>query len=231
MSRYDLKLFSCIKVFDGKFSKFIIYCSFIYIHDSFSVVIIQKNKKDYALDFDRNWDDYKRGFGSVNEKTFWIGLDVVHQLTKTGSYYLEVVIKKSGETKILKWLSFMVGNESEKYKLSISGFDAGSSGLPDYIQSPWPSYDPNGMYFTTRDRDNDQYESNCASTDMYWGGKGSGWWYGKSCSVATFNRADGPYYYPYPYDESMMILKRYQIVPIPPFPFLMFPYQINFGTI
>ena len=160
-----------------------------------SVVIIQKNTKHYSHDFNRDWIDYQRGFGSVNEKTFWIGLDQIHQLTKTGSYSLEVVLKQYGVTKIVKWRSFMIGNESQKYRLSISGFDAGSSGLRDCIRNQ------NGMYFTTRDKDNDRESSrNCAN---YYGG--SAWWF-KACYYSNLNalKYGGSYY-----DETTMILKRY----------------------
>ena len=93
--------------------------------------------------------DYKNGFGTVNGKTFWIGLDTIHELTKTGAYSLEVILKDDGQTKTLQWSSFSVDSESNKYRLSISGFNAGTSGLSDQL------YLSNGMYFTTRDRDND----------------------------------------------------------------------------
>ena len=151
-----------------------------------SVVIIQKNTAHYSHDFNRDWIDYQRGFGSVNEKTFWMGLNQIHQLTKTGSYSLEVVLKKLGVTKIVKWSSFMVGNESQKYRLSISGFDAGSSGLSDYINTAWyySRYNQNGMYFTTRDKDNDRESyRNCAN--VFGGG---GWWF-YECNICNLNRA------------------------------------------
>ena len=137
-----------------------------------------------------------------------MGLDDINNLTISGSYSLEIHLKKSGVTKIVKWSSFKVGSESEKYKLSISGFDAGNSGISDRL-----AYH-NGMYFTSRDKDNDK--------DMY--GKcalrsdcnGGGWWY-NDCYRSQLNAADskGPSYgcnscgdSNKRYDESTMILKR-----------------------
>ena len=98
----------------------------------------------------------------------------------------------------------MIGNESQKYRLSISGFDAGSSGLRDYINAGWMSYsfNQNGMYFTTRDKDNDR-ESNRNCANQY-GGSGS-WFY--ECPYTNLNAAryyGGNYFY-----ETTMILKRY----------------------
>lgn len=128
-----------------------------------------------------------------------MGLDDINDLTTSGSYSLEIHLKKSGVTKIVKWSSFKVGSESEKYKLSISGFDVGTSGLGDKL-----AYH-NGMYFTSRDKDNDKDGGNCSQ--QWWQ---SGWWY-KSCYHSQLNAADsnGPRYSGNnPYDESTMILKR-----------------------
>ena len=161
-------------------------------------VIIQRNTKGYGTDFNRGWNDYKTGFGNVQSKTFWIGLDTIHDLTKTGAYSLEVNLKKNGNTKTVEWSSFMVDSESNKYRLSVSGFNAGTSGLRDELDYH------NGMYFSTRDRDNDQSGNNCASTY-----DGTGWWY-KNCWNCHLNYdyySSGIHYQGY-YEESTMILKR-----------------------
>ena len=166
----------------------------------FSGVIMQRNTKGYSSDFQRYWSDYKRGFGSINGKTYWLGLDTIHDLTKSGTYSLEIILKKNGQTKTVTWSSFSVANESNKYRLSVSGFDAGSSGMSDYLD------EPNGMFFSTRDRDNDVLSDHCST----WLGGYSGWWF-NSCG-RSLNRGDskGPQIRPpneY-YDESTMILKR-----------------------
>ena len=95
-----------------------------------------------------------------------------------------------------------MGSELDKYRLSISGFDAGTSGLADQLKYH------SGMYFTTRDKDNDQNNSeNCSQK---FGSDGSGWWF-KSCYGTQLNAADSKrprYTGNTPYDESTMILKR-----------------------
>ena len=40
-------------------------------------------------DFNRNWADYKNGFGDHN-KEFWLGNDQIHQLTKSGDMKLRI---------------------------------------------------------------------------------------------------------------------------------------------
>ena len=164
-------------------------------------VIIQRNTKGYGADFNRGWSDYKEGFGNVQSKTFWIGLDTIHDLTKTGAYSLEVILKKNGNTKTVRWNSFMVDSESNKYRLSVSGY-SGTSELSDELNYS------NGMYFSTRDRDNDQTGNNCASSN-----NGSGWWFkGGPCAYCILNSAksSGIYYYGGSwYEESTMILKRW----------------------
>ena len=95
----------------------------------------------------------------------------------------------------------MVDSESNKYRLSVSGF-SGTSGLGDELNYS------NGMYFSTRDRDNDQTGNNCASSN-----NGSGWWFkgGGACAYCILNSAksSGIYYYGGSwYEESTMILKR-----------------------
>ena len=42
--------------------------------------------------FDRNWADYKHGFGDHN-KEFWLGNDRIHQLTKAGDMMLRVELE------------------------------------------------------------------------------------------------------------------------------------------
>ena len=42
--------------------------------------------------FDRNWNDYKLGFGDPNRE-FWLGNDRIHQLTMHGNTKLRIELK------------------------------------------------------------------------------------------------------------------------------------------
>ena len=164
-------------------------------------IIIQRHVKGYGSNFAKYWNDYKVGFGSPDGNYYWIGLDRMHELTSSGDYYLEIKLKKGGQTKTVKWTTFSVDSESNKYRLTVGGFDQGTSGLSD-----WLSYHT-GNYFSTPDRDNDPSFVHGSVTNGY-----SGWWF-KGCCRSNLNWGDslGPYYklpYGARYDESTMTLKR-----------------------
>ncbi|XP_075168560.1 ryncolin-1-like [Haematobia irritans] len=124
-------------------------------------------RKDGSVDFLRTWNDYKKGFGdSAGE--FFIGLDRLHQLTNSGRCQLIIILEDwENERRYAKYDNFIIGSESEQYKLHSLGHYTGTAG-DDF------SYNL-GQKFTTIDRDNDQHGSaNCAV--LY---KGA-WWH-KSC--------------------------------------------------
>ena len=164
-------------------------------------IIIQRHVKGYGSNFAKYWNDYKVGFGSPDGKYYWIGLDRMHELTSSGDYYLEVQLRRGGQTKTVKWTTFSVDSESNKYRLTVNGFDQGTSGLSDLLSG---QHGHKGMAFSTRDRDNDQDPRNACST--FYGN--SGWWY-SNCFACHLNhgKSSGPRYGDY-YDESTMILKR-----------------------
>ena len=177
------------------FFKILIIFNFYVVAD----VIIQRHVKGAGGQFPRPWRFYKNGFGSEGANYYWAGLDTIHGITSSGSYSLEIELTTGGQTKTVKWGTFTVGSESNKYQLSLSGFDAGTSGLQDGLTPH------NGMFFSTRDVDNDQWSGGCSS--QY---GNTGWWY-KDCAVTNLNIAHtrGPWYATQFFDESRMILKRY----------------------
>ena len=143
--------------------------------------MIQYHVKGKGTNFGKSWHEYKAGFGSLQQGNFWIGLENMHNLTKSGSYGLEIAVKESdGVVRIVEYDSFRVSNEADKYRLYISGFKPGSSGLTDRMTQH------SNRPFTTKDRDNDAYGSNCAHN---YGN--SGWWYG-ACYWANLNYPNGP---------------------------------------
>jgi len=122
------------------------------------------NNKDY---FAKTWSDYEAGFGTEN-KEFWLGLRKMYQLTRTGTWELLVTLQDyDGKTYTASYSNFRVADRSDKYRLTVSNFNADQSTLEDKL-----SYH-DSFQFSTKDQDNDESSGSC-STDL---GGGGGWWY------------------------------------------------------
>ena len=136
---------------------------------------MQINSKE--ANFSRTWAEYKLGFGDANSTEFWLGLEKVHQMTKSRSYSLEILLKRDDGTRTTVYYNtFAVGDEHSKYNLSIGDYDPRGSGLP----ADFSNY--NGYRFTTYDQDNDDYGTNCAINYA-----NTGWWYNKCFSWIHLN--------------------------------------------
>jgi len=78
--------------------------------------------------FQRNWDDYKHGFGDPIRK-FWLRNDKIHQLNKSGDMKLRVELEAlNGTTAWAEYDTFRVEDEDQGYRLHISGY-SGQYGL------------------------------------------------------------------------------------------------------
>ena len=143
---------------------------------------MQSHLKGKGANFVRDWNQYKNGFGAVEEKNYWIGLQKLHEITDSGSYGLQIALKMNGgDVKVVEYDSFRVTGENEKYKLLVSGFRPGDSGLTDRL-----SYH-NGRAFSTYDSDNDGHDT--ASCSRNYGS--AGWWFGR-CFHSHLNHPNGP---------------------------------------
>ena len=129
--------------------------------------------------FSKLWTDYEQGFGepdkgrmlvlfSINHfaTEFWLGLKTLADLTSMGSWELLVKLKDfQGTSYVAIYHNFRVG-PGPLYKLTLSGFDDSASNLTDSLTRH------SGASFSTKDRDNEAIEPNCAL--IYLGA----WWYG-----------------------------------------------------
>ncbi|XP_061171273.1 fibroleukin-like [Saccostrea echinata] len=135
-----------------------------------------------SVDFNRIWDEYKNGFGDP-EEDFWIGNDQIHQLTKgnDSSLYVSITLV-NGTTLYELYDRFSVADEAENYRLFLSGPATGTLGERMIIPGD-PDNGINGMYFSTRDRDNDRADNGFQCAVEFGIG---GWWY-NSCHDAFLN--------------------------------------------
>ncbi|KAM9324306.1 ficolin-1-A-like [Gastrophryne carolinensis] len=132
--------------------------------------IVFQRRIDGAVDFFRDWNDYKKGFGYQNGE-FWLGNDNIHRLTSTGKFRLRIDLSdfENGQFYAL-YNNFYIGAESKNYALSDIAYDGGtlSNSLSEHKNLP----------FSTKDRDHSH--GRCPS--LYKGG----WWYG-SCHSSNLN--------------------------------------------
>ncbi|XP_035774156.1 angiopoietin-related protein 1-like [Anopheles albimanus] len=138
--------------------------------------IVIQHRYNGALDFFRGWNEFRDGFGDL-EKEFWLGLEKMHQLTRTRKHELLVEIKEFNDIyAYARYDAFEVGSEDEQYALKVLGKYSGTAG--DGME------DNRGMKFSTKDRDNDNYiDGQCARFTE------GAWWHG----VCTHANLNGPY--------------------------------------
>ncbi|XP_057291862.1 fibrinogen-like protein 1 [Hydractinia symbiolongicarpus] len=139
-------------------------------------VIQKRQRSSNAVNFYRNWDEYKNGFGDV-ETEFWLGNDHLHKLTSMGETTLQVYsTAENNIEKISVFTHFKIADEDNFYQLS-------------YRDSTGPSFTAeystfNHSKFTTYDKDNDNADNkNCGSYFK------AGFWF-NHCNLANVN---GPY--------------------------------------
>ena len=135
-------------------------------------IVIQRNRKNSRVSFDRNWREYKEGFGDLSED-FWAGLELMHTLTQRGQWEMRLDYQKEDKTwSYLHYNHFSVGSATEQYPLNLGGFTR--------VGSDW-LLRHNKMNFTTIDNDNDGHSNNCAA--IY----NVGWWYHSGCYLVNIN--------------------------------------------
>ncbi|KAF6021617.1 ANGPTL6 [Bugula neritina] len=160
----------------------------IYLNSSYSVKVLCDHQvnKSYTIvqqrmygneNFQRTYNDYQIGFGSVSGD-FWIGLIMMQHLTSQGNTVMDLQLQDwNGNNRAGTYQHFSLGSAQDRYRLQVSGY-AGT--VPDDF-----SYS-SGRQFATYDYP-DTY--NCA------GNQKAGWWY-NYCSYALLN---GIYYTGGPY--------------------------------
>lgn len=148
----------------GTFASIDVYCDMT--TDGGGWIVIQRNRKNSKLNFNKNWKEYEDGFGDLNED-FWAGLKLMNILTRSGQWEMRVDFQKTDNTwSYLHYNEFSVGNSSAEYPLTIAGYSGGSGNY--FTTGDQPA---NNAKFSTYDNDNDVWNNNCAIN------YGCGWWY------------------------------------------------------
>ncbi|XP_076587131.1 fibrinogen C domain-containing protein 1 [Chaetodon auriga] len=152
---------------------FMVYCDMT--TDGGGWTVIQR-REDGSVNFFRGWNAYRDGFGKTTGE-HWLGLQRIYSLTRSGGHELRIDMADfDNATAFARYGDFSVGRDSvnpeeDGYPLTVDQYTgtAGDSLLKH-----------SGMQFTTKDRDQDQSENNCAA---YYQGA---WWY-RNCHTSNLN--------------------------------------------
>ncbi len=139
-------------------------------------IVIQR-RRDGTVDFYRDWETYKAGFGNLSEE-FWIGNENLRKLSESRGWWTLRINLLDWENN-MAWVEYgEFGLYNSSYWLHIEVYNDTSSldtSLDFHKKMP----------FSTFDRDNDLNPGgSCAQ--LYHGG----WWY-NYCTIACLN---GQYY-------------------------------------
>ncbi|XP_034098911.2 fibrinogen C domain-containing protein 1-like [Drosophila albomicans] len=89
--------------------------------------VIQR-RKDGTINFNRTWSEYKEGFGDLRGE-FFIGLDKLHLLTQSQPHELYISLGDfSNETRYARYNNFVIGSETEDYRIKDLGTYSGDAG-------------------------------------------------------------------------------------------------------
>ncbi|XP_044571879.1 fibroleukin [Drosophila ananassae] len=94
-------------------------------------MVIQR-RMDGNVDFDRNWTEYRDGFGNLRGE-FFLGLEKVHLITQSRQHELLIRLGKvNGSTDFVQYDNFRIGSEKDSYPLESVGNSTARDSLTYY---------------------------------------------------------------------------------------------------
>ncbi|VDI50218.1 Hypothetical predicted protein [Mytilus galloprovincialis] len=86
-----------------------------------------QQRVDDSEDFERNWSDYKNGFGNLSAN-FWLGNENIHKIVSGTNYSLRVDMEQIDNiTAFAVYQTFNISDESSNYTLTISDHSGNAS--------------------------------------------------------------------------------------------------------
>lgn len=122
-----------------------------------------------AVDFYRNWAEYKNMFGDLSSGNLYLGNENIHLFTSQRPHELRFDLKCNGSSYFAKYSNFIIFNETDGYRLQASGYNGTAGDWSDYH---------NDVPFSTYDNDN--CTGNCATYHH------AAWWH-DCCYFANLN--------------------------------------------
>lgn len=168
-------------------------------------LIVQQRQNGFETSFNRTWNEYMSGFGSLRSD-FWAGLEVISQLTQKRPHKLHIELTDwSDQTFYAQYERFEIGNEDDFYRLSLSSDYSGNASRDQIDDAYFGFLAQNGAYFSTFDnskktkfnntytssvpnyrliyqnQQNQQQQKNCALKS------GGGWWFNNFSNCLPVN--------------------------------------------
>ena len=160
---------------------FLVYCDMSQLDGVNNGWTVIQRRVSNSVDFNKCWNEYTIGFGCL-DADFWLGLNKIKKITDTARYKLYIAVQYQGadvvndqSVRFAEYNSFSLGTPINNYQLSVSSYNDTISTAGDSLIKTH-----NGMYFSTRDRDNDKSPLNCAVQYQ------SGWWFNR-CFDSNLN--------------------------------------------
>lgn len=86
-----------------------------------------------SVDFYRNWETYKQGFGFLYHE-FWLGIDKIYSLTNQTDNELRIDLQNSlGSRYYASYDLFRIANEENLYRMTDIGTFTGTTGMIKFI--------------------------------------------------------------------------------------------------
>ncbi|XP_056141132.1 fibrinogen like 1B isoform X2 [Lampris incognitus] len=161
---------------------FLVYCD---MEDGGGWTVFQRRRHG-RVDFNRDWVDYKDGFGDFKlwNDEFWLGNEHIHTLLSEGKNLVKIELMDwKGERSHAFYENFRISDEEDGYRLQYELYsgragDALTGGRG--MTHQWSAC-LNGMQFSTKDQDNDRFlQGSCAQENK------AGWWFNR-CHAANLN--------------------------------------------
>lgn len=131
--------------------------------------IVIQQRINGSVDFERNWDAYKNGFGAFTTD-FFLGLEKIHRLTNDKPQELYIYMERyNGNSFYARYDNFKIAGEEDKYRLLSLGTYSGNA--------DWDRMRPNEhSKFSTLDNNNDDNHTIDCPEHRH-----AGWWF-TNCS-------------------------------------------------
>ena len=162
--QYGIKINGIYKVHQNIFKIIQVYCD--QEKDGGGWTVFQR-RNDGSVNFYRNWESYKRGFGQLQNE-FWLGNENIFAMSLQGLYprgsELRIDLTNSKNVKrYAKYKKFQIGNADTNYMLHVGDF---TGTVTDELKAH------NLKMFSTFDKDNDGDASASCATRHH-----GGWWF------------------------------------------------------